>query len=95
MKVTKTRIETTLYDTNGNKISVVRQRSIEVENPITQTKLTKQEGVKIKIRVNGYQTNLKKAESLRDDLHKANGFKKGQRIFNSMADLIIIIEEGN
>lgn len=93
MKVTKTRIETTLYDTNGNKISVVRQKTIEVEETTpSKILLTKQASLKVKGRVENYQDNLKKAESLREDLHKSNGFKGGQRIFHSMADLILIVE---
>lgn len=93
MKVTKTRIETTLYDTNGNKISVVRQKTIEIENPISNTLLSKREGIKVKGRVESYQNKLKEAQSMRDTLYKNNGFKKGKRIFHSMADLILIVEK--
>ena len=92
MRVTKTRIETTLYDTNGNKISVVKQKTIEVEIPVVPTLLSKKETQRVRSRVQDYKNSLKKAESIREDLHKSKGFKHGQRIFHSMADLVLIVD---
>lgn len=90
MRVTETKTKTTLYDSNGREISVVRQTVLEV----VETKPLKRiDCIKVKGRVEKYQTTLEKAKELKVGLEKAKGPKEGSRIFRDMADLLVLFEE--
>ena len=90
MKVTKTKTETTMYDTNGNKISIVLKEVLEVN---TQTHLlNRTESKQVKEKVTIYRDKLSEAKKIKTQLEKTHGARKGCRIFSSMADLIMIVE---
>lgn len=93
MKVTKTKTETTMYDTNGNKISIVSKEVLEVD---TQTHLlNRTESKQVKEKVTIYKDKLTQAKKIKNQLEKTHGTRKGCKIFSSMADLIMIIENPN
>lgn len=94
MKVTKTRVSTTLYDTNGNKISMIKQETVEVD---TQTIIShnREESKIIREHIEVYKTDFDNAKKVKDSLLKTRGQKKGGQIFRDMADLIIIVEQPN
>lgn len=90
MKVTNTKTETTMYDTNGKKISIVRKEIFEVDTECHL--LTREEGKQVHEKVISYQANLKEAKVIKSQLEKIKGQKKGGKIFRDMADLIMIVE---
>ena len=93
MKVTKTKTETTMYDTNGNKISIVLKEVLEVN---TQTHLlNRTESKQVKEKVTIYRDKLTQAKKIKNQLEKTHGIRKGCKIFSSMADLIMIVENPN
>lgn len=93
MKVTKTKTETTMYDTNGNKISIVVKELLEVD---TQTHLlNRTESKQVKEKVTIYKDKLSQAKKIKNQLEKTHGTRKGCKIFSSMADLIMIVENPN
>ena len=93
MKVTKTKTETTMYDTNGNKISIVSKEVLEVD---TQTHLlNRTESKQVKEKVTIYKDKLTQAKKIKNQLEKTHGTRKGCKIFSSMADLIMIVENPN
>ena len=93
MKVTKTKTETTMYDTNGNKISIVLKEVLEVN---TQTHLlNRTESKQVKEKVTIYKDKLTQAKKIKNQLEKTHGTRKGCKIFSSMADLIMIVENPN
>lgn len=93
MKVTETKIKTTMYDTNGNKISIVVKELLEVD---TQTHLlNRTESKQVKEKVTIYKDKLSQAKKIKNQLEKTHGTRKGCKIFSSMADLIMIVENPN
>ena len=93
MKVTKTKTETTMYDTNGNKISIVSKEVLEVD---TQTHLlNRTESKQVKEKVTIYKDKLTQAKKIKNQLEKTHGTRKGCKIFSSIADLIMIVENPN
>lgn len=93
MKVTKTKTETTLYDTNGRKISLVKKEVVEVNTDYhylgrEDSKQTKIQGERIRQRI---QENL----STRDLLIKSRGTKEGGKIFCGMAEQVMVVEMPN
>jgi len=90
MRVTKTKIETTFYDTNGKQVSVVRKEVTEVD---TQICFLNRKGTKqLKEHVEIYQSNLHQAKKVKNNLEEVHGSVKGGRIFRSMADLIMVVD---
>jgi hypothetical protein len=90
MKVTNTRTETTMYDTNGKKISIVRKEVLEVDTECHL--LTREEGKQVHEKVVSYQENLTEAKVIKAQLEKVKGQKEGGKIFRDMADLIMVVE---
>lgn len=88
MKITKTKTTTTLYDTNGKQISVVRKEKTVTEIPIF---LNREDGNAIHQIAETYKADLKNAKAIKRNLEEAQGFVKGNRIFHSMADLIMVV----
>jgi len=88
-RVTKTKTTTTLYDTNGKQISVVRKEEEIVEAPVI---LTREEAKTIKQIVENYKTDLEHAKAVKSNLLQVRGYIKGTEIFHDMADLIMIVE---
>lgn len=89
MKVIKTRSEKTLYDTNGNKVSVIKKEVVEIDT--TPHILNREETIVVKEHITTYKNNLQEAKKIKDKLEKTRGTKQGQQIFNSMADLIMVV----
>lgn len=90
MKVTETKTKTTMYDTNGNKISIVVKELLEVD---TQTHLlNRTESKQVKEKVTIYKDKLSQAKKIKNQLEKTHGTRKGCKIFSSMADLIMVVE---
>lgn len=90
MKVTNTKIEKTLYDTNGKVLSVVKKEIVEVDT--TPHYLGKEETKQLKEVVEVYKKNFTEAKKVKDNLEEIHGSVKGQRIFRSMADLIMVVD---
>lgn len=90
MKVTNTRMETIMYDTNGKKVSIVREEIIELDSQ--PNLLTREEGEVVREKVTIYKENLTNAKKIKTQLEKLKGSKEGRRVFNSMADLIMVVE---
>lgn len=90
MKVTNTKIETTLYDTNGKQVSVVKKEIVEVDT--TPHYLGKKETKQLKEVVEIYKKNFSEAKNVKTNLEEIHGSVKGQRIFRSMADLIMVVD---
>lgn len=90
MKVTNTKTETTMYDTNGKKVSIVRKEILEVDT--TPHLLNREEGKQVTEKVTVYKTDLQNAQKIKEQLEKVKGAKKGQQIFRSMADLIMVVD---
>lgn len=86
MKITKT--TTTLYDTNGKQISVVRKEKTVTEIPII---LNREDGNAIHQIAETYKADLKNAKAIKKNLEEVQGFVKGNRIFHSMANLIMVV----
>lgn len=91
MKVTNTKTETTMYDTNGKKVSIVKKEILEVDT--TPHLLNREESKKVTEKVTVYKTDLQNAQKIKEQLEKVKGCKKGQQIFRSMADLIMVVEK--
>jgi hypothetical protein len=90
MKVTNTKTETTMYDTNGKKISIVRKEILEVDTECHL--LNREEGKQVHEKVISYKANLSEAKIIKSQLEKVKGQKKGGKIFRDMADLIMVVE---
>jgi len=88
MKIIKTKTTTTLYDTNGKPISVVRKEKTVTEIPVF---LNREDGNAIHQIAETYKADLKNAKAIKKNLEEAQGFAKGNRIFHSMADLIMVV----
>lgn len=88
MRVTKTKTTTTLYDTNGKQISVVKKEETVTEAPIF---LNREDGNAIHQIAETYKEDLKNAKAIKKNLEETRGFIKGSRIFHSMADLIMVV----
>ena len=88
MKVTQTKTTTTLYDTNGKQISVVRKEKTVIEAPIL---LNKKDGELTHQVAETLKRDLENAKAIKKNLEETNGFNKGRRIFNSMVDLLIVV----
>lgn len=88
MKITKTKTTTTLYDTNGKQISVVRKEKTVTEIPVF---LNREDGNAIHQIAETYKADLKSAKAIKKNLEETQGFVKGNRIFHSMADLIMVV----
>lgn len=90
MKVTNTSTETIMYDTNGKKISIVREEILEIDSQ--PHLLTREESRIVKQKVTVYKENLTNAKKVKNQLEKLKGTKEGCKVFNSMADLIMVVE---
>lgn len=90
MKVMNTKIEKTLYDTNGKVLSVVKKEIVEVDT--TPHYLGKEETKQLKEVVRVYKKNFTEAKKVKNNLEEIHGSVKGGRIFRSMADLIMVVD---
>jgi hypothetical protein len=93
MKVTNTKVETTLFDSNGKPVKVIKKEIVEVDtNPHL---LNREESKELKHQVHTYKNDLQEAKKVKEQLEKAQGCKKGGKIFRDMADLIMIVKPRN
>lgn len=89
MRVTKTKMETTLYDTNGRKVSLVKKEIVEVDT--NSHYLSRRDGKQVKEQGQKIRQRIEETLSTKDYLTKASGVKKGQKIFCDMAEQIMIV----
>jgi ElaB/YqjD/DUF883 family membrane-anchored ribosome-binding protein len=89
-KITKTRTETTLYDTNGKKISLVRKEIVEIDTDLHY--LSRRDGKQIKAQGEKIRQRIQANLNTKEMFIKTSGAKTGQRIFCDMAEQIMVVE---
>lgn len=87
---TKTTTKTTLYDTNGRKISIVKKEITEVETVIHY--LDKESTQQVKLQNQETRKIIEESLQQKDSFIKTSGAKRGQKIFCDLADLIVIVQ---
>lgn len=73
---TKIKTTTTLYDTNGKLISIIRKEQTIVETK-TFIPQTREQGIQVRQRVEDYKSELEQKKQLRDAIEK--GIKASQK----------------
>ena len=91
MKVTETKTKTTMYDTNGRKVSIVSKEILEIDT--TPHLLNRKEGKNLRQKVSVYKNSLEEAKAIKKKLEKVKGYREGGRVFRDLADLIMIVEK--
>lgn len=84
---TKIKTTTTLYDTNGKLISIIRKEQTIVETK-TFIPQTREQGIQVRQRVEDYKSELEQKKQLRDAIEK--GIKASQKKPKKFKTLTVI-----
>lgn len=93
-QVTRTRVETTLYDTNGKKISVrIKKTTEEIEIYPKIIPVGRKKAKEKREEILLFKNKVKEGLKMRDKFIQIKGQLKGGEAFMDVADAIIILHK--